>query len=851
MLLEREKELGLLVGFLEDIGQSGGKVVLIRGEAGIGKSSLVKGLLASVGDSAHVYLGFCDDLQTPQPFGPLWDVSREEPGLSEALRASDRQQVMETLFDLLSRSLKPNLMVIEDTHWSDEATLDAVKYVGRRIARTNGLLVLTFRDEEVDPDNPLRTVLGALPSGSVERVQLKGLSRAAVAEIVAESGLDPDVVLETTRGNPFFVTEMAMTAGDEVPSSVRDSVMARVGRLSILGREMLRYMSVVPERTTRDELAALLGSVENQVVECERFGLLDVGAETVAFRHELIRRVIEASLTTTESIAIHQALLDVLPDDTDPARLVHHARGANDVERLIEVGPLAARAAAGVASHREAAAHYRTLEPYMELLPQQEQARVLTDWARMEYYLANVEAIDILDRAIGMHRLHSSARELADALGLAVAVNETHGKTAAAESYAREAIKVLEPEGASAELAEAHSRYADLLLHQGEGRRADVLVDRAIAMGEATGSELAQIRALIVKGMLAYVRGQARGRDLVEEARRRAEEGNYRYEEVTALRSLAYSGQEQDDIDLQQDVAQRARATAIRYELSFLEAEANAVHADALLRRGKWAQAEDLVTENIGSHANADVHLMRVLGLLRLRRGRAGARPNLENAWRLAEESGEIDYVLHVSSALAEEKWLVGGGEGEWVERQRDLVNRGIKHEFPWLAGTLAFWLWMLGELGRMPDGLPLPHAQAIEGHWAEAAEHWQRKGMPYEQAVVLSSGDRDARLRSLEILDSLGAEAVAAKVRKDLRDEGVTVPRGKGRATREHVAGLTARQAEVLELLGEGLSNPEIADRLFLSPRTVENHVSAILAKLNTATREEAVTTARSQDLL
>ncbi len=355
-LLEREQELDLLGDLLAGIETFGGKVVLIRGEAGIGKSSLVKAFLASVGDSAHVQVGFCDDLLTPQPFGPLWDMAREDPRMRKALQASDRQEVMQALLDLLSRSLRPSLVVIEDSQWADEATLDAIKYAGRRIGRTNGLLVLTYRDEEVDIDSPLRTVLGALTAESVVRIELGGLSRVAVAAIVAQSGLDPDEVLEATHGNPFFVTEMALTAGEEVPSSVRDLVMARIGRLSILAREMLRYMSVIPERTTRDELTALMGSAEKHLFECERLGLLDVGSETVAFHHELIRRAVEASLTTSESMAIHRALLEVLPKDTDPARLVHHARGANDVDRLIELAPRAAKAAAEVASHREASA---------------------------------------------------------------------------------------------------------------------------------------------------------------------------------------------------------------------------------------------------------------------------------------------------------------------------------------------------------------------------------------------------------------------------------------------------------------------------------------------------------------
>jgi DNA-binding CsgD family transcriptional regulator len=851
MLLEREKELSFLADLLDNVDSTGGKVVLIRGEAGIGKSSLVRGLLDSVADSAHAHVGFCDDLETPQPFGPLWDMARDEPQLSEALRASDRQQVMQTLFDVLSRSLRPNLVVIEDTHWSDEATLDAVKYVGRRIARTNGLLVLTYRDEEVEFDNPLRVVLGALPSESVARVELRGLSRLAVAEIVAESGLDPDVVLEATRGNPFYVTEMALTAGDEVPSSVRDSVMARVGRLSILAREMLRYMSVVPERTTRDELTALMGSVESQVVECERFGLLDVGSETIAFRHELIRRAIEASLTTSESITINRGLLNVLPEDTDPARLVHHALGANDVDRLVELVPVAARAAAEVGSHREASAHYRSLEPYLSRLSEDERARVLFDWARIEYYMANVEATSILDRAIDLYRGLGSTQDLARVLTLAVAVKEAHAQNQEAESHATEAIRLLEPEGPSYDLASALGRYADLLIHQGEGVRAEATSDAAIAMGEATGNEQAQIRGLYVKGMYAHVRGLPGALTLIEQARSRAERGSHRFEEVVSIRGAAYSAMEINDLDLETDFARRARDTAIRYELPLLESEANAAFADALMREGRWGEAEDLATENLGSHANADLHFMRVLGLLRMRTGRSGAREYLDGAWALARESTEIDYVQHMAACSVERMWLESRVDEELAQEFRELVLRGIEYEFPWLAGWLAFWLWRIGEMDEVPAGVPEPHDLAMRGQVEQAASFWESKRMPYERAVVLSGGDQQQRLAALDILDTLGADAVAAKVRKDLRDEGVTVPRGRGRATREHAAGLTARQAEVLQLLGEGLSNPEIADRLFLSPRTVENHVSAVLAKLDSSSRDDAVNRARSEGLI
>lgn len=851
MLLEREKELSLLTDMLEDLGDSGGKVVLIRGEAGIGKSSLVERFLASVEDQTHIHIGFCDDLQTPQPFGALWDIARDDARLEEALRVSDRQEVLGTFLDLLSGTLRPNLVVIEDTHWSDEATLDAIRFAGRRIGRTNGLLVLTYRDEEVDLDNPLRRVLGVLPSENVARIELGGLSRDAVAEIAAQSGLDPDAILEVTHGNPFYVTEMALTGGDRVPSSVRDSVMARVGRLPILAREMLKYMSVIPERTGRDELEALLGSGENHLAECERLGLLDVGSESVAFRHELIRRAVEASLTSSERIATNRALLDVLPSDTDPARLVHHARGANDVDRMIELVPRAARAAAEVGSHREASAHYRTLESYLERLPEHQQVEILMHWALMEYYLAHEESVQILDRAIDVTRRRGDHHGLAKALTLGITVHETHGHAMVAKSYADEAIELLRADGPLSDLALALSRYAYLLLHLGEGLLADAAIEEALAVAEEAGNDLAQLRALGVKGLLAFVRGRPGGLDLVEQARSRAERGNHRFEEVKVLRGVAYIAQEINDLAKEEDFARRTRDTAIRYELPLLEAEANAVYADALMRKGEWLAAEDLATDTLGSHTNADLHLMRVLGLLRMRTGRAGAREHLEDAWALSQRTMEIDFLLHIGACLTEQMWLSGRLDATLVEQLRDLVLRGIRQEFPWPAGWLAFWLWRLGEMSEVPAGTPEPHAQAMRGEVAEAAEFWKEKRMPYRRAMALSCGDTNQRLEALEILNTLGADAVAAKLRKDLRDDGVTVPRGKGRATRKHAAGLTARQAEVLHLLAEGFSNPEVADRLFLSPRTVENHVSAVLSKLDSSTREGAVANARSQGLL
>jgi len=851
VILEREAELGLLTELLGRVGESGGQVVLIRGEAGIGKSALVRAFLESAADSAHIHVGFCDDLQTPQPFGPFWDMARDEPTLRRALKESDRQAVLETLVDLLSFSLRPSVMVIEDTQWSDEATLDAIKYVGRRTARANGLLLLTYRVGEVDVDHPLRTVIGDLPSESVTRIELGGLSRSAVSEIIRGTDLEADRVLELTHGNPFLVTEMASTESGDVPGSVRDSVMARVGRLSVEAREVLKIMSVVPERVPLDEYQSISGGSVGQLAECERLGLVEVGVDTVSFKHELIRRAVEASLTISESTAIHRGLLERLPPETGPARLVHHARRAKDVPRLIEFAPAAAKAASEVGSHREASAHYRALEPYLVGITAPVRARILLDWAQVEYYLGNVDSIDILDRAITLYREAGTDAGLARALVLGVELNRLHGRFDSANASAVEAIQILESAEPGAELAHALAAYAWLQIHRGLIREAEANADRAIAIAEATGAELAMLAALGVKGTLLYVRGEAGGLDFMVELRRRAERSGYRHEEVSALLRMAIVALEIRDLARASDFALQARNTAVRYELPTLETVAMAVHSETRFWGGAWGESEDLATETLGRHSTTDLRLEAVLGALRTRTGSGGGEMFLKRAWAAAGESGEIDHLLFSASGLAERMWLEGRPDAGLLLQFRNLVEQGIRFEYPWPAGSLALWLWMLGSLEEEPVGLPAPYRDLFAGRIDSAAEFWESRGIPYERALALVCGDVSQRLQALEILETLGASAVAAKVRRELRADGVSVPRGRGKSTRANRAGLTGRQAEVLGLLDEGLSNTQIADRLFVSPRTVENHVSALLAKLDSTTRSQAVDKARSEGFL
>ncbi len=854
VLLERETELGVLEGLLAHLDSTGGKVVLIRGEAGIGKSALVGGFLERLDDEAHIQLGFCDDLLVPRPLDPFWDMAREEPSLKEPLDDGDRPGVLEAVLDLLSRTLRPTVMVIEDTHWADEATLDAIKYVGRRVGRTNGLVVLTYRDGEVDYDHPLRGVIGDLPPQNVARVQLAGLSLASVASIIGDSEIDPRIVLNATRGNPFLVTEMASTAGDAVSASLQDSVMARVQKLSAGAREMLKTISVIPEPIPGLDVLGLTGATEDRLDECVRRGLLDTEGGFVGFRHDLIRRTIESTLTSSERVAANGLVLDGLPAETyetHPCLIIHCAVEANDIDRVVDLAPRSARYAVSMGSHRLAVEDFRQLAPHLARLAPDDKGAILEEWAHEEFVVDNTtEAIELNDLALLHYRENGDKSAESRVLAQAAHFFENAGQRERAEDLARQAVDVLGKNPGGADLARALEVNAYLNTMAGNVAVVPELVDRTLEAGGPDIDERILIRSLNHRGIVANIANYPDGRASLDEAWKRAEAAEQWYEESRALFNHAWAAVEFRDLPIASDYIRRGIASAARHELPALEVYAEAMHARILELEGKWADAEDLARDLSDSWALSQMVALPILGVLEARTGRDSARATLTRAWEMALVANENQRLAPAAAAFAEHSWIYGGVEVPVAGFER-VMNEELDKGFRYSPGAIAFWLWKLGQLTEAPEGIAEPYRLVIEGHHHEAAAIWEKKGVPYERGLALMHGDEKARLEALEIFETLGAPAVAAKLRKAMREDGVAVPRGKGRDTRRHAAGLTARQAEVLQLLDEDLTNIEIADRLFVSPRTVENHVSAVLMKLDSSTRDEAVARARGEGLL
>ncbi len=852
LIRERDAELSRLRQLLADPGATGGRVVLMRGEAGIGKTALVAEFLAAVADDIEALEGGCDDLVTPQPFSPLWDVARLEPSLSAALGAGDRRRVMDVLLDLLARRPRPTVLVIEDTHWADEATLDVIRFLGRRIARCNGLLLLTYRSGAVDADHPLRQVIGDLPPGNLVRMQLDRLSADAVAAMIGDVQLDLEQVLTLTGGNPLFVTELVASGVDQVPSSIHDSVLARASRLSTEARLLLDLASIAPGRSERSFLEDVLGPIDEALRECERQGLLTSDGTSVSFPHELTRQAVETALSPATRRSLNERALAALVGRADPARLVHHAHRADDVAAIVDLAPQAARAAMAIESHREALAHFRALEPHLDQLPPDDRAGVLEDWASTDYLEGTGDAPELMVRAIELRRSLGDELALARTLANAVRPFVMRGQPERAASAADEAVALLEAHPPSADQAFAVSQRAWLGLLRGDEAEGSRIADRALAIANAIGDELTVVRAMIVKGACEYSLGDLRAVELVEEAQRLAQRGGHRLEEAYALANLTGMAGDVRDLARAEDLVRRTLDTAIRYELRTIEAYARAQYAEILLWKGDWDAAENEANEALTVvDAHSEAVAMRMLALIEVRRGGVGARALLDRVHRVAESSQQLEHLDSVAAVLAEHLWLSGDDDPDVLSRVRAIVDRGLATGSPWPSGALGFWWWKLGCGDVLPDGLTPVYRRVVDGEWQESAEFWASRGMPYEQALALMHGDDEAKLVALRIFEDLGAAPAAARVRDDLAAHGVRVTRGSARATRQNAAGLTARQAEVLELLAGGLSNAEIADRLFVSLRTVENHVAAVLMKLGVANRGEAVDAARARALL
>lgn len=847
-------QLAQLAGALERAASGSGSVVLVRGDAGIGKTSLVRHFVNGQSAGADARWGCCDDLLTPHPFGPLWEVAASELDLLGALEANDRPRVFRSVLDFLSGTDRPAVLVIEDAHWADEATLDLIRHVGRRISERRGVLIVTCRDVGMSGRNELSAVVGDLPNEAVVRVSLPPLTEGAVRELARSSGQAGVGLLEQSGGNPLFVTELLRDPDVGIPASIRELTLSRISRLGREARRLLSLVSVVPGRMDHALVEICAGRDLEGLDECEAHGLIESSPTALAFRHEVVRRAVEASLSTGERTRSNRIVLDALVAlDAEPTRLVHHARWARDAAAMIRYAPIAAAKAASLDSHREAVEHFRLLEPYVDALPSADRAEICLAWAREELILG--EAARAAHCAVnGVAAL----RELGDANALSRALVQLshaqwfHLDWAAAEAAAIEAVNVLDgaPER-SRDLGRAQSECAGLATMGYRIDEAIALADQAIASSELVGDRATLAHALCSKGTALSTLDYPAGCELMEASLDIAHDDGYGYHSLRACVCLAGVALLHCDLERAQRSIRSGYAIAVDRERDSFRNDFDVLSAHRHLLAGRLDQSMTLVEASITS---AGPHylptLYRLLGRIQSMRGLPGAGDTFEIAAAEASRSPNPEHLLLLAAARAEHAWLTDDMEAIGPDAD-DAHEWAVSLGHPWMAGALALWLWKAGRLDGAPKICAEPYQLQISGRWREAAETWDRLGLPYHRAVALADGDNHAKVMALDTLDRLGTRPLAGRLRKELREAGVQHVPSQPSARTVAAGGLTARQLEVLHLVHDGCSNKEIAQQLFISARTVEHHLSAILTALEATSRTEAVTAGRARGLL
>jgi DNA-binding CsgD family transcriptional regulator len=851
-LLERSSHLSVLDEALAaTVDGWRGVVVLLGGEAGGGKTTLLRRFLASRTPVGPVVWGSCDPLFTPRPLGPFMDIAEETGGeLHDVVVAGARPHQIAATLGRAAQASRGTIIVLEDLHWAGEATLDVLSLLGRRIDAIPALVIATYRDDELDRAHPLRRILGELRNSlSIRRLTVRPLSPDAVAALAAPHGLDPDALYRATAGNPFFVTEVIAASSADIPSTVRDAVLARTSTLSGAATAVVEAVSVALPQAPLWLLDLLVADPAGALDECLNAGILEVGPAGVAFRHELARMTVEESLPPHRRLAMHRRVLHALATPptgaADLTRLAYHAEAAGDPEAVLRYAPAAARHAASTGAQREAAAQYeRALRFGADLAPD-EHAALLEGRSYECYLIDDMNAsIGALEKAVTLWRASGNTVREGAALSQLARQLWCGGRSGDAASTGWAAARLLETQPRGRELALAYGVLAAVYMNDEWLDETVHWGTKALDLAESCGDASAIAYSLNNIGTMQLLAGMPEGQEKLERSLAVATSAGLGDHVGRAFIHLGWA-MTRTRAHARQPWLDRGVTVCAELGLEAWELYMVAYRARFHLDRGRWNDAAAdaaYVLRSARSVPLLRLLALTVLGLVRARRGDPQQRPPLDEATALLEGQSALQYHAPVAAARAEATLL--SGRGPAVEDVTgSVLTAAVDRGASWVVGELAWLRRLAGVTETVPTVID-PYAAQLAGDAKAAAARWTELGCPYDAALALVESDDEELLRLAHSeFQRLGARPAAGVVARRLREHGVRdLPRGPRPETQRNHARLTQREAEVLAYLHQGATNAEIASQLFLSQKTVAHHISAILRKLGVTTRGQAV---------
>lgn len=863
-LIERSSLMDTLQNAFQNLEESGeGHCLFLGGEAGIGKTALTRAFYNKVKKRCNFYQGTCDALFTPRPLAPLYDIllqlGSKPPENNNG--TEDSTSLFTYVFQLLKNQKENSILVFEDIHWADEATLDFIKFLGRRINQLNCLFILTYRDNEIRPSHPLQQVMGQLNPDSFTRLQLQPLSRLAVENMAEEKGYKGEDVYSISGGNPFYVNEILASYSTGVPDNIRDSILSSYNRLDENTKHVWQIISVLPTGFEINYLEKMEPGYADSIHNCLAQKILIPKEGFIYFKHELFRRTIESSLSPLLRIDLNKRILELFKQSFERKgeieRIVHHAKNASEPDIVVHYAPIAAKEAARLGAHREASKLYLTAIEYYQ---GKDRCALLDLYKAYSYecYLTNQirEAIIYATKSLKLLQEEAECEKSGDCLRLLSRLWWFDGNRARAEQYALQSVEVLKDQPISKAKAMAFSNMSLLKMLSDERQLCIFWGEEAIKIAKELNDEKTLAHALNNVGTVRMRHHSTREKGLEQlKLSREIALKNSDHENVARYyTNVGINAIKMKEYDFASEILEEGLKYCGERNLDSMVSYLILCKAKHSIDLGNWNEALLIATRLTDKEDLPPVIrivALVILASIKMRRGQEEVLPLLLEAKEKAYETIEPQRILPVLVALLEYEWITGKRiiETPVLEEAIMMVKQtGNIYE----DSEFAFWLWKArGEKISLTESFD---GYLIDNHInvKEAAAQWNKLGCPYEEALMLFEGNDADKIAALEKLYLLGAEIITEKLKFQMRASGIKgIPRGIRKSTRQNPANLTLRELGILRLLSEGMQNKEIAGKLFISPKTVDHHISSILFKLDVNSRTRAVKQAHERGIL